>query len=126
MAGKCLVILLYLRLCLAPYVQPDRRLRKAEGFAEEVFKITFIRKMHKVGIIDEQHERGRIRALQIAIALWILAPIPLIAFALLMNDSPHSDFWAAIGVVLVLALVATGLGVLLPQTWAASVASGNE
>ena len=70
----------------------------------------------------EQHERGRIRALQIAIALWILAPIPLIAFALLMNDSPHSDFWAAIGVVLVLALVATGLGVLLPQTWAASVA----
>lgn len=70
----------------------------------------------------EQHERGRIRALQIAIALWILAPIPLIAFALLLDDSPHSDFWAAIGVVLVLALVATGLGVLLPHTWATTVA----
>ena len=55
-----MAILLYLRLCLAPYVQPDRRLRKAEGFAEEVFKITFIRKMHKVGIVDEQHERGRV------------------------------------------------------------------
>jgi len=69
-----------------------------------------------------QHDRPRIRALQVAIALWILAPIPLIAFALLLDDSPLGDFWVVIGVVLVLALVATGLGVLLPHTWAQTVA----
>jgi MFS family permease len=70
----------------------------------------------------EQHERGRIRALQISVALWILAPVPLIAFSLLLEDSPQSDFWSVLGVVIVLALVATGLGVLLPHTWASSVA----
>ena len=69
-----------------------------------------------------QHERGRIRALQIAIALWILAPIPLIAFALFLDGSPQDDFWTVIGVVLVLAIVAAGLGILLPQTWAHTVA----
>ena len=72
--------------------------------------------------LAEQHDRARIRALQIAIALWILAPLPLIAFALLLDDSPLGDFWVIIGVVLVLALVATGLAVLLPQTWAQTVA----
>lgn len=69
-----------------------------------------------------RHERGRIRALQVAIALWILAPIPLIAFALFLDDSPQDDFWTVIGVVIVLAIVAAGLGILLPQTWAHTVA----
>lgn len=72
--------------------------------------------------LAEQHERRRIRALQIAIALWILAPIPLIAFALFLDDSPYDALWSAIGVVLVLAIVAAGLGILLPQTWAHTVA----
>ncbi len=72
--------------------------------------------------IAERHERGRIRALQIAITLWILAPIPLIAFALFLDDSPQDEFWTVIGVVLVLGIVAAGLGILLPQTWAHTVA----
>lgn len=72
--------------------------------------------------LAERHERGRIRALQIAIALWILAPLPLIAFALFLDDSPQDDFWTVIGVVLVLAIVAAGLGILLPRTWAHTVA----
>ena len=69
-----------------------------------------------------EHERPRIRALQIAVALWILAPIPLIAFALLLDGSPADEFWTVIGVVLVLVFVAAGLGVLLPQIWAHTVA----
>lgn len=72
--------------------------------------------------LAEQHEHQRIRALQIAIALWILAPIPLIAFALFLNGSSDGDMWTLIGVVLVLVIVATGLRILLPQTWAYSVA----
>lgn len=69
-----------------------------------------------------EHERRRISALQLAIGLWILAPMPLIAFALLLDGSPQAGFWSVIGVVLVLVIVAAGLGVLLPQTWAHTVA----
>ncbi|MEB4615175.1 permease prefix domain 1-containing protein [Leucobacter sp. M11] len=69
-----------------------------------------------------EHERGRIRALQVAITLWILSPIPLIAFAMLLDDSPQNSFWVVFGVVLVLVLVALGLGVLLPKAWAYTVA----
>ncbi len=68
------------------------------------------------------HEGRRIRALQIAIGLWILAPMPLIAFALLLEGSPHGEFWTVIGVVIILVIVATGLGILLPQTWAQTLA----
>lgn len=73
--------------------------------------------------LAERHDRGRVRALQVAVALWILAPVPLIAFSLLLDGSPQNDVWTAVGVVLVLAIVATGLGVLLPQTWAHTVAA---
>ena len=72
--------------------------------------------------LSAEHEHGRIRALQLAIALWILAPIPLIALALLLDGSPQQDFWAAMGVVLILVFVAAGLGVLLPRNWANTVA----
>lgn len=72
--------------------------------------------------LAERHDRKRIRALQIAIALWIFSPVPLIAFSLLRNDSPSNDITSALGVVLVLVFVATGLGILLPQTWAQTVA----
>jgi len=68
-----------------------------------------------------QHDRARVRALQVAVALWILAPIPLIAFALLLDDETNGEFWTIIGVVLVLVIVAIGLGVLLPRVWAQSV-----
>ncbi|MFD3684414.1 permease prefix domain 1-containing protein [Nocardiopsis sp. NPDC058631] len=64
---------------------------------------------------------GRTRALRVAIALWILAPLPLIAVALFTDSSPRGDAWTVIGVVVVLAIVAAGLGILLPQTWAHTV-----
>lgn len=72
--------------------------------------------------LAEEHERGRIRGLQIAVALFIFAPLPLIAFALFLEDSPQRSFWTIIGVVLVLALVATGIRILLPRAWAHSAA----
>ncbi|MFV0405333.1 MAG: permease prefix domain 1-containing protein [Propioniciclava sp.] len=72
--------------------------------------------------LSQQYERGRIRALQIAIALWLLAPIPLLGFSMLLDDSPHDEFWTVVGVVIVLAIAAAGLAVLLPQNWAHGVA----
>ncbi|POH69180.1 hypothetical protein C3B59_05955 [Cryobacterium zongtaii] len=75
-----------------------------------------------VEALSKQHERARIKSLQIAITLWILAPIPLIAFAFFLDDSPRDDFWTVIGVVIVLVVVAIGLWILLPQTWAHAVA----
>jgi hypothetical protein len=66
------------------------------------------------------HERTR--AMRVAIGLWILAPLPLIAVALFAGDSPQGDAWTILGVVVVLAIVATGLGILLPRTWAHTVA----
>lgn len=74
------------------------------------------------GGLAERNEPQRTRALQFAIALWILAPIPLIAFALLLEKSPLRGFWTVIGVVLVLALAAAGLAVLLPSAWAHTAA----
>lgn len=73
--------------------------------------------------LKEQHEPARIRALQVSIVLWILSPVPLIALAILMRGTPFEDFWAVIGVVLVLVFVAAGLGTLLPRTWAHTVAT---
>lgn len=72
--------------------------------------------------LADEHERGRIRGLQIAVALFILAPLPLIAFALFLEEAPERSFWTIIGVVLVLAVVATGIRILLPRAWAHSVA----
>jgi hypothetical protein len=69
-----------------------------------------------------RNNRGRTRALRVAIALWILAPVPLIAVALFMDGSPQGDAWTVIGIVVALAIVAAGLGLMLPQTWAHTVA----
>ncbi|MGV8969778.1 MAG: permease prefix domain 1-containing protein [Microbacteriaceae bacterium] len=68
----------------------------------------------------EQHEPSRIRAMQIAIVLWILSPVPVVAFALLLADTPQENFWTSIGTALTLGIVAAGLGVLLPNVWAHS------
>ena len=65
--------------------------------------------------LAEQYERGRTRALQTAIVLAVLAPIPTLAFALFLDDSTWVDFWTVIGVVFMLAVVAIGLGILLPR-----------
>lgn len=72
--------------------------------------------------LAEGYERGRTRALQTAIGLAVLAPLPTLAFALFLDDSPWVDFWTVIGVVFILAIVAIGLGILLPRSWAHDVA----
>lgn len=72
--------------------------------------------------LADSHERVRTRALQIAIGLWILAPVPLLAFALFSDGSPQAEVRVGIGVVLVLVFVAAGLGIFLPQNWARTVA----
>nr|WP_272928656.1 permease prefix domain 1-containing protein [Leucobacter luti] len=71
--------------------------------------------------LAQRHERSRIRALQIAVLLWILSPAPLLTAALL-NDSPTKGTWVASGVVALLLVVAIGLLVLLPTAWAHTVA----
>lgn len=77
---------------------------------------------HWAEALRAQHEKARSRALTFAIACWILSPIPLIAASLLLEGTPHASLWTTLGVVCVLVLVATGLGILLPQSWAHSVA----
>ncbi|MEU3019576.1 MULTISPECIES: permease prefix domain 1-containing protein [unclassified Nocardiopsis] len=72
--------------------------------------------------LARRNSRGRTRSLRVAIALWILGPLPLVAAALFTDSSPQGDSWTMVGVVVVLAIVAAGLGVLLPQTWAHTAA----
>jgi hypothetical protein len=72
--------------------------------------------------LAEGYERGRTRALQTAIALAVLAPLPTLAFALFLDGSPWVDVWTLVGVVFILAIVAIGLGILLPRSWAHDVA----
>jgi MFS family permease len=71
--------------------------------------------------LAERHERGRARALRTAIALAVLAPLPTLAFALFLDGSPWVDFWTVVGIVFILAVVAVGLGILLPRSWAHDV-----
>ncbi|WP_309128962.1 permease prefix domain 1-containing protein [Microbacterium sp.] len=72
--------------------------------------------------LAERHEHGRIRALQLAVLLSILSPLPLIGVVLFWGDSPQHELWIAIGVVIILFVVAVALGMLLPRAWAHTVA----
>lgn len=72
--------------------------------------------------LAQGYERKRIRSLQVAVVLWALAAVPFLAILLFLKDSPASGFWTIIGVVIVLVIVAIGLGILIPQVWAHTVA----
>ena len=72
--------------------------------------------------LADRHEAERIRGLQIAMLLSILAPIPLIGFALFLGNSPQRGLWVIVGVIFVLVVVAIALGILLPRTWAHTAA----
>lgn len=67
------------------------------------------------------HERGRIRALQAAILCWVLCPVPLLLLSLLVQGELR-NLWSVIGVSIVLVLVALGLLILLPASWAHTAA----
>lgn len=68
--------------------------------------------------LERTHERRRITSLQIAVGLWILAAAPILLSALLFPIPQGGVF----GVAATLAIVAAGLVVLLPTTWASDVA----
>jgi hypothetical protein len=68
------------------------------------------------------HDRDRIVALQIAVPLWILSPAPLILMVTLTQHSPDQVLWIAVGIALILLVIAASLLVLLPTTWAHTVA----
>ena len=66
-----------------------------------------------------ENEGPRSRALMIAVGLWIISAIPTVAGGLLSDQPGHSQY-PLFGVSTTLALVATGLFILLPTTWASS------
>lgn len=72
--------------------------------------------------LAQQHERRRIVAMQLAVVCWVLSPAPLLLLTLLTQGSPAQGLWSTIGVVLTLVMVAIGLLILLPATWARTVA----
>lgn len=67
------------------------------------------------------HERRRATSLAIALALWVLSPLPLI-LAALAEPSTAQGLWIAGNTVLTLTAVAIGLFIQLPATWARYVA----
>lgn len=64
-------------------------------------------------------EEPRTRALQISVTLWVLAVLPILVMSLLpvISDETQST-WIGVAVAAMLALVATGMLVFLPTTWA--------
>ena len=66
-----------------------------------------------------ENEGPRSRALMAAVGLWILSAIPTVAGGIL-SDQPGRSHYPIFGVSLTLALVAAGLLILLPTTWASS------
>lgn len=72
--------------------------------------------------LAQQHDRARIRALQVAILLWILSPAPVLFGSLIPQGSEQQGLWSVLGVAGLLIMVAAGLLTLLPANWANSVA----
>lgn len=71
--------------------------------------------------LAQQHERSRITALQISVICWVLSPAPVLLFSLIPNDNLLQGFWSVVGVAGTLIMVAIGLLILLPTTWANTV-----
>lgn len=65
------------------------------------------------------NEGQRSRALVAAVGLWITAAIPVVSAGLLSDADPGQD-WTTLGAAAALALVALGLFIFLPTTWASS------
>ncbi len=71
--------------------------------------------------LAQQHDRSRILGLQLAVLCWVLSPAPLLLLTLVPQNSPMQGFWSVLGVALLLIMVALGLLILLPRTWANTV-----
>ena len=67
-----------------------------------------------------ENEGPRSRALMVAVGLWILSAIPTVAGGILSDQPDRPQYFVTFGASLTLALVAAGLLILLPTTWASS------
>ena len=67
-----------------------------------------------------ENEGPRSRALMAAVGLWILSAIPTVAGGILSDQPNRPQYFFTFGASLTLALVAAGLLILLPTTWASS------
>ena len=73
--------------------------------------------------VRAQHEGRRITAIVVAVTLWILAALPVLASGLLGDSLGAWGEWLEVfGVPVTLVIVALGLLILIPTTWAESVA----
>lgn len=78
---------------------------------------------HWAQSLATEHSQHRSVRLQIAIALWILAIVPVLAFAMLPSFAElPSNSWSGVGVALTLVMVAIGILVFIPSSWAAATA----
>ena len=65
------------------------------------------------------HESSRSHALMIAIGLWILAAVPVVVAGIL-SELTDQNLYMVLGVVSNIALIAAGLCIVLPASWASS------
>lgn len=77
---------------------------------------------HWAESLAERHDPTLVRALIVAVALWILAPVPLIAFSLFADEGDGGQFWTGIFTAVILLLVAAGLEILMRNAWPRAVA----
>ena len=67
-----------------------------------------------------ENEGPHSRALMVAVGLWILSAIPTVTGGILSDQADRPQYFVTFGASLTLALVAAGLLILLPTTWASS------
>ncbi|TFC82084.1 hypothetical protein E3T23_05250 [Cryobacterium cheniae] len=72
--------------------------------------------------LAQTHERRRFTALTLAVLLWALSPVPPLIVTYL-PETANQGSWIIGSTALTLLLVAAGLLVALPATWARSVAN---
>ena len=66
------------------------------------------------------HETVRTRRLTIAVFLWIVSALPILATSMLAPDHGPQSELSSVGVAISLVIIATGLSIYLPATWASS------
>lgn len=71
--------------------------------------------------LAKTHDRGRITALQISVMCWVLSPAPVLLLSLIPAHSELQGLWGVLGVAGTLVMVAAGLLILLPASWAGTV-----
>ena len=66
------------------------------------------------------HETVRTRRLTIAVFLWIVSALPILAVGMLVSEQDSPSELSGVGVAISLVIIATGLSIYLPAAWASS------